>query len=206
VHDCCAVTTEMHIPTYLYHGKVVIRQTGRHAQMDPTPPAQLRCADGRYVNAQANRVPFRRFPDLVAWMEEHGLAEDLADERYASAKGFIEHVAHIDAVIARFVAHLPQADVAHGGQARQFNWGAVRAPDELIDDGHLADRGFWVDVEHPELGRSFKYPGAAAIHNGSPWRISRRAPLIGEHNRDIYGEELGLSDAELSCLMEAGVL
>jgi crotonobetainyl-CoA:carnitine CoA-transferase CaiB-like acyl-CoA transferase len=206
VHDCCAVTTEMHIPTYLYHGKVVIRQTGRHAQMDPTPPAQFRCADGRYVNAQANRVPFRRFPDLVAWMEEHGLAEDLADERYASAKGFIEHVAHIDAVIARFVAHLPQADVAHGGQARQFNWGAVRAPDELIDDGHLADRGFWVEVEHPELGRSFKYPGAAAIHNGSPWRISRRAPLIGEHNRVIYGEELGLGDAEISCLMEAGVL
>ena len=174
--------------------------------MKPTPPAQLRCADGRYVNAQANRVPLRRFPDLVAWMEEYGLADDLADERYASPKGIKEHAAHIDAVIARFVAHLPQAEVAHGGQARQFNWGAVRAPDELIDDGHLADRGFWVDVEHPELGRSFKYPGAAAIHNGSPWRISRRAPLIGEHNRVIYGKELGLKDAELSCLMEAGVI
>jgi crotonobetainyl-CoA:carnitine CoA-transferase CaiB-like acyl-CoA transferase len=206
VHDACAVTTEMHIPTYLYHGKVVIRQTGRHAQMEPNAPAQLRCADGRYVNAQASRVPLRRFPDLVAWMDEHGLAEDLADRRYACAEGFAAHVAHIDAVIARFVAQMPQAEVAHGGQARQFNWGAVQAPDDLIDDGHLADRGFWVDVEHPELGRSFKYPGSAAIHNGSPWRLSRRAPLIGEHNREILGAELGLDDAQLSCLMEAGVL
>ncbi|MCG8546723.1 MAG: CoA transferase [Alphaproteobacteria bacterium] len=206
VHDCCAVTTEMHVPTYLYHGKVVIRQTGRHAQMEPTPTAQVRCADGGYVNAQASRVPFRRFPDLVAWMDEYGLAEDLADERYASLKGFVENAAHIDSVIARFAAHLPQKELAEGGQARQFNWGAVRAPDELVDDGHLADRGFWVDVEHPELGRRFKYPGAAAIHNGSPWRISRRAPLIGEHNREVYGEELGLSDSELTCLAEAGVL
>lgn len=206
VHDCCAVTTEMHIPTYLYRGEVVTRQTGRHAQANPTPTAQMVCADGRYVNAQANRVPFKCFPDLVAWMAEYDLAEDLADERYASIKGFTEHATHIDGVIARFVAHLPQEEVAHGGQASQFNWGAVRAPDELVDDGHFADRGFWVEVEHPELARRFRYPGSAAIHNGSPWRISRRAPLIGEHNRDILGGELGLSDAELSCLLESGVL
>ena len=45
VHDCVAVTTEMHIPTYIYHGKVVIRQTGRHAQMEPNATAQFRCAD-----------------------------------------------------------------------------------------------------------------------------------------------------------------
>lgn len=206
VHDSCAVTTEMHIPTYLYHGKVVIRQTGRHAQMEANAPAQLICADGRYVNAQANRVPYRRFGDLVAWMDEYGLAEDLGDERYASAAGFAAHIAHIDAVIVRFVARLPQAEVAHGGQARQFNWGAVRAADELVEDGHLADRGFWVEVEHGELGRRFKYPGSAAIHRGSPWRISRRAPLTGEHNQEIYGAELGLDDCELVCLMEAGVL
>ncbi len=206
VHDCCAVTTEMHIPTYLYHGKVVIRQTGRHAQMAPNASAQFRCGDGGYVNAQANRVPIRKFPDLIAWMKEHGLEEDLEDEKYATPKGFTEHAEHIDGVIARFAAHLPHDELAHGGQARQFNWGAVRAPSDLVDDGHLADRGFWVDVVHPELGRTFKYPGAAAIHNGSPWKVSRRAPLIGEHNQEIFGSELGLDDAAISYLTEAGVL
>ena len=58
----------------------------------------------------------------------------------------------------------------------------------------------------PELGRSFVYPGEAAIYNGSPWRISRRAPLIGEHNVEIYCGELGLSRGELSVLAENRVI
>ena len=206
VHDCVAVTTEMHIPTYLYHGKVVIRQTGRHAQMEPNAPAQFRCADGGYVNAQASRVPFRRFGDLVAWMKEHGLEEDLDDGKYHTPKGFADNAPHIDGVIARFASHLPAAEVAHGGQVRQFNWAVVRAPEDLVGDGQLADRGFWHEVVHPELGRTFRYPGSPAIHNGSPWRIARRAPLVGEHNREIFGGELGLDDAVLVALTEAGVL
>ena len=206
VHDACAVSTEMHIPTYLYHDKVVIRQTGRHCQLTPNPIAQFRCADGKYVNAQGSRVPLRKFPDLVEWMDGYGLAEDLADPKYATAKGFNEYAAHIDSVIEKFAAAITRDELVHGGQARQFNWGAVCSPDELINDGHMADRGFWVTVDHPELGRQFTYPGSAAIHNGSPWRISRRAPLVGEHNGEIFSGELGVDKDELACLAEAGVL
>jgi crotonobetainyl-CoA:carnitine CoA-transferase CaiB-like acyl-CoA transferase len=61
-------------------------------------------------------------------------------------------------------------------------------------------------VEHPELGRTFVYPGEPAIYNGSPWRISRRAPLIGEHNEEILCDELGLSRSELSILAENHVI
>ena len=83
---------------------------------------------------------------------------------------------------------------------------AVRAPEALLEDPHLHDRGFWKEVEHPELGRSFIYPGEAAIYNGSPWRISRRPPLIGEHNIEIYSGELGLSREELCVLAEHRVI
>ena len=69
--------------------------------------------------------------------------------------------------------------------------GYILPTEALLDDLHLHDRGFWKEVEHPELGRSFVYPGEAAIYNGSPWRISRRAPLIGGHNAKILCEELG---------------
>jgi crotonobetainyl-CoA:carnitine CoA-transferase CaiB-like acyl-CoA transferase len=76
----------------------------------------------------------------------------------------------------------------------------------LLDDAHLSDRGFWKQVAHPELGRSVTYPGEAAIYGGSPWRISRRAPLVGEHNTEIFCGELGLSFGELTVLMENRVI
>jgi crotonobetainyl-CoA:carnitine CoA-transferase CaiB-like acyl-CoA transferase len=65
---------------------------------------------------------------------------------------------------------------------------------------------FFTEVEHPELGRGFIYPGGATIYNGSPWRISRRAPLIGEHNEEIFCGELGMQKAELTLLAESGVI
>jgi crotonobetainyl-CoA:carnitine CoA-transferase CaiB-like acyl-CoA transferase len=118
-----------------------------------------------------------------------------------------EGVAHIiDDLVANFIASLPAEEVYHAAQQRGFTWGAVRAPEALLNDPHLNDRGFWKEVAHPELGRSFVYPGEAAIYNGSPWRISRRAPLIGEHNVEIFCTELGLSRNELSVLAENRVI
>ena len=92
----------------------------------------------------------------------------------------------------------------HGLRKRGSNPWAVRSPDEVMQDPHLEDRQFWTDVEYPELGQAFRHPGPAAIFNGSPRRISRRAPLLGEHNEEILCGELGLSKAELAVLVEGG--
>ena len=206
VHDACALTTEMHVNTYIYQNQVVLRQTGRHAAATPSAIAQLQCKDGKYVNASASRVTHRQFPTLVEWMDSYGMADDLKGERYQDVEVFKASLDHIETVVETFVASLTRDEIAHGGQERGFNWGAVRTPDELVDEGHLTDRGFWVDVTHPELDRTFKYPGAAGIYNGSPWRISRRAPLVGEHNTEILCGELGLRKTELAYLAEAGVI
>jgi hypothetical protein len=77
-----------------------------------------------------------------------------------------------------------QADVAGATKLCIDAW-YILSTEALLDDLHLHDRGFWKKVEHPELGLSLVYPGEAAIHNGSAWRISRRAPLIGGHNAEI---------------------
>ena len=61
-----------------------------------------------------------------------------------------------------------------------------------------------VRVEHPELGRSFTYPGFAGIYTQTPWQISRRAPMVGEHNTEVFCEEVGLSPQELVILGENG--
>jgi crotonobetainyl-CoA:carnitine CoA-transferase CaiB-like acyl-CoA transferase len=134
----------------------------------------------------------------------YGMAGDLNDPKYQDAAVIAANTSHIiDGLLADFIACLPAEEIYHAAQERGFTWGAVRAPEALLDDAHLHDRGFWKQVEHPELGRSFVYPGEAAIYNGSPWRISRRAPLIGEHNLEIFCDELGLSRGEFSVLVES---
>jgi crotonobetainyl-CoA:carnitine CoA-transferase CaiB-like acyl-CoA transferase len=61
-------------------------------------------------------------------------------------------------------------------------------------------------VDYPEVGAKLRHPGPAGIFNGSPWRISRRAPLVGEHNEEVLCGELGLTRAELAVLAEGGVV
>lgn len=211
VHEACALTTEMHVPTYIYTGEEVRRNTGRHASSPSgfrQPKSQLRCKDGKYINASV--APLRLTPKqlraLAEWMNGDGMADDLLDEKYQDPQVIRENGDHIHKLFVEFAASKTQEEMYHGGQERGFTWGAIRTPDELLDDGHLKDRGFWTAVEHPELGRTFTYPGPAGIYNGSPWQISRRAPLIGEHNEEILCGELGLSKAEMVVLAEGGVV
>jgi crotonobetainyl-CoA:carnitine CoA-transferase CaiB-like acyl-CoA transferase len=208
IHEACALTTESAIANYIYRGEVLIRQTGRHHAPGPGPRTQFLAKDGNYVTALvAGRLNPKYVRELADLFDVFGYAHDLRDAKYQDAKAIAASQSHIiDDLVANFIAGLPAEEVYHAAQERGFTWGAVRAPEQLLDDGHLHDRGFWKKVEHPELGRSFVYPGEAAIYNGSPWRISRRAPLIGEHNGEIFCAELGLSRGELSVLAENRVV
>jgi crotonobetainyl-CoA:carnitine CoA-transferase CaiB-like acyl-CoA transferase len=208
IHEACALTTEAAIANYVYRGEVLQRQTGRHHAARPTPRTQFRAKDGNYVCALvAGRLNPRYVRELADLLDSYGMAGDLKDQKYQDPAVIAANTSHIiDDLVANFIASLPAEEVYHAAQQRGFTWGAVRAPEALLNDPHLHDRGFWKEVEHPELGRSFIYPGEAAIYNGSPWRISRRAPLIGEHNAEIFCEELGLSRGELSVLAENSVV
>jgi len=204
IHEACALTTEAAIANYIYRGEVVRRQTGRHHAAGPTPRTQFQAKDGTYVCALVGgRLNPKYIGELADLLDSYGMAGDLRDPKYKDPAVIAANTSHIiDDLVANFIASLPAEEVYHAAQDRGFTWGVVRAPEALLDDAHLHDRGFWKEVEHPELGRSFVYPGEAAIYNGSQWRISRRAPLIGEHNTEIFCDELGLSLGELSVLAE----
>ena len=208
IHEACALTTEAAIANYVYRGEVLRRQTGRHHAAGVTPRTQFRAKDGSYVTALiSGGLNPRNVRNLAELMDSYGMAGDLKDPRYQDPAVIAANASHIiDDLLAGFIASLPAEEVYHAGQKRGFTWGAVRVPETLLEDEHLRDRGFWKQVEHDELGRSFIYPGEAAIYNGSPWGLSRRAPLIGEHNVEVFCGELGLSRGELVVLGENGVI
>jgi benzylsuccinate CoA-transferase BbsE subunit len=208
IHDACALTTEAAVASYVYRGEVLRRQTGRHHAAGSTPRTQFRAKDGSYVCALVGgRLTPKFVRELAELLDSYGMAGDLKDARYRDPAVIAENTSHIvEDLVANFIASVPAEEAYHAAQERGFTWGAVRAPEALLDDPHLQDRDFWKQVEHDELGRSYTYPGEAAIHNGSPWRIARRAPLIGEHNAEIFCDELGLSRGELAVLAENRVI
>ena len=206
VHSACALTTEAAMPIYFFSKQVVRRNTGRHHSVGPSNPSQLACKDGRYVNfGGLGRLTPVRFRVWVDWMDSHGLAQDLTDSKYIDPSVLEQSQEHMIEVVKNFFANVTQDEAYHGGQERGFLIGAVNAAEDLLADLHWRDRGYFVEVEHPELGTSFTYPGTSAIYSKSPWQISRRAPLIGEHNQEIY-RELGIDQAKLVLLREVGVI
>ena len=208
VHEACSLTTEGAIGIYLSTGDVVRRHTGRHASPDQSPGIQFATKDGGWINTTrsgSNLTP-ARLRLLAEWMDSQGLAQDLLDEKYQDPALLEESGQHFSEVLQEFFASMPLVEAYEGGQERDYPWGAVRTMDEIVGDPHLEDRDFFVPVEHPELGQEFTYPGPAAIYNGSPWRIYRRAPLIGEHNDEVLGGELGLSTGELEALKKSGAI
>ena len=208
VHEACSLTTEGAIAIYLSTGEVVRRHTGRHASADMSPGIQHATNDGGYINTTrsgSNLTP-ARLKVLGEWMDGYGLAQDLLDDKYQDPAVVEVSGQHFADVLKNFFANMPLVEAYEGGQELNFPWGAIRTMEEIMGDPHLQDRDFFVPVEHPELGREFIYPGPAAIYNASPWSISRRAPLIGEHNQEIFGGELGLPQADLEELKSSGVI
>jgi crotonobetainyl-CoA:carnitine CoA-transferase CaiB-like acyl-CoA transferase len=82
----------------------------------------------------------------------------------------------------------------------------MSTPKDLLEDAQLAARDYFVPVAHPELDDVITYPGAPFKMSRTPLKISRRAPLIGEHNEEIYEKELGFSKEELNKLKATGVI
>ena len=84
--------------------------------------------------------------------------------------------------------------------------GAFQTTRDIVECPHLKAREYFTEVEHPELEDTITYPGAWAKTNRAPWGISRRAPLIGEHNTEIYEKELDISKEQLIILKSQGII
>ena len=82
---------------------------------------------------------------------------------------------------------------------------AVRHPIELIDDPHLAARGFWQWIERAHVGRH-PQPSPPYRDSGAPVTVTTPAPTLGQHNHEVLGSVLGLSTAEIERLVREGVI
>ncbi len=121
----------------------------------------------------------------------------------ADARTRMAEPAQFDALISPWLKERNKWDVAKQAQELRLAFTPVLSPQELTEDEQIKARQFFVSAEHPEMGH-ITYPGAPARLSQSPWKPGR-APLLGEHNRQVYGR-LGILDQELAVLHGKGVI
>jgi crotonobetainyl-CoA:carnitine CoA-transferase CaiB-like acyl-CoA transferase len=137
----------------------------------------------------------KAFLRFVGWMKEEGAFDPvltLKDWNDADMFNFDQH--EYDVVAERIMHFLQTKSVAEIYD-RSVRDRLLIAPmatlKDLLSSVQLNERHFFVDVDHPELGETFRYPGAFAKFSRTPLEPPRRAPRLGEHNHDVLVEEAG---------------
>ena len=192
-----------HSNMYYIHDNIISRRRPNEHVHGPGSFKRFPCQNG-WVEITVQAGP--RWEGMVSWMAEEGMAENLQDPRWQDPEYRKDHLTEAYPIIERWLKTHTKEEVFHGGQRRRLPWGSVNTISEIVHDKHLKERGFFVQVEHAELGRELTYPGAPYILHESPWAMRRPAPRIGEHNVEVYINELGLSKSDLVVLKEDGVI
>ena len=209
IHDACSIGTEAAVPEWMYNGATLYRQTGMHAAVRRQPDLELPTADGMYVIAVNQSFGDRGWAQLVEWMEEKGVAGELTDPKYRDEAVRMADYRQGTAVrdgIRRLIGACKGEELFHRAQSYGISWGLVRAPEENYDVPHYRERGFWRDVEHPEIGRAVPYPRGPFMAEGLDIAPRGRAPHLGEHTRLVLTSDLGLPAAQIDALAAAGVI
>jgi crotonobetainyl-CoA:carnitine CoA-transferase CaiB-like acyl-CoA transferase len=109
-------------------------------------------------------------------------------------------------VVRNFTRSRTKAELLQLAVERGFLITPVTTIEEVVESPQFASRDYFQHVAHPELGESFRYPGPFAKFSASPVEYRRRPPTVGEHNSEIYRDELGLSEREIAELTRAGII
>jgi crotonobetainyl-CoA:carnitine CoA-transferase CaiB-like acyl-CoA transferase len=108
------------------------------------------------------------------------------------------------AIFEQWTLHRHKAEVYHAAQAHGIPVGMVADVADLVASPQYAARDFFQTIDHPATG-AVAYPGLPSAFDGVR-PVSSRAPLLGEHNRAIFEERLGLTPAEVAGLQAVGVI
>jgi crotonobetainyl-CoA:carnitine CoA-transferase CaiB-like acyl-CoA transferase len=139
---------------------------------------------------------------LAAAMGQPSLA---TDTRFSTAAARLVHRAELDTLVSGWTARRSARDVMEACQAHLVPAGMAATGRDLVSDAQLVDRGFVLDLEHPRLGRQ-PFPGPPVRLGPEPLPVWRLGPLMGQDNAAVFGDLLGLSDAEIDRLGRDGVI
>jgi formyl-CoA transferase len=139
-----------------------------------------------------------------ALLKVMGRADLIGDARYRTPADRAARREEVNAVFAAYCLTRAKHQVMREVAALGIPCGAVQDTEEVMHDPHLLERGMLTEVQHPVVG-SFVMPGCPVRLEDSPVQVTA-APLLGQHNEEVYTEILGYTPTQVQQLRERGVL
>ena len=195
IQECLATILELAFEFYPYMGLVASRLGQKPIQ----PLDFLECRDGWIFVCCVEEHQWQTFVQMMDSPEWAGM--DLFENRLTRA-------ANWDALklfLQEWAKDRSVDELYRAGQARRVPFAPVSTMADLLASEHLKARGFFAVIDHPRAG-SLQYPGAPYHFSVTPGAIHRPAPLLGQHNDEVYLNQLRITRAELESLQQQRVI
>ncbi len=192
--ECLATHLVQPVPYYSFMGAVKGRRPVRGSGFDELMPAQ----DGYVVPSVQGSQPWSTIAGVIG-------SETLQDQRFASGAGRIEHGEELKELLIEALSHWDRKPLFEASGENRLVFGMAQDAGDLFNCPHLRERDFFVEVDHPVAGTA-EYAGMGSRLSESGFKVHRPAPLLGQHNHEIYVEELGYTPSQMVLLRSAGVI
>ncbi|MCH8987514.1 MAG: CoA transferase [Chloroflexi bacterium] len=192
--ECLGAHLVQPLPYYNYMGAVKGRRPVRGAGFEELMPAR----DGYVSPSVQGSQPWSTIASLI------GL-EELQDEKFATGAGRVAHGEELKELLIKGLAQWDRMPLFLASGERRLVFGMAQDAGDLANCPHLQARDFFVEVVHPVVGRA-QYPGMAVRLPGETITGSQPAPLLGQHNLEIFGQEFGYPPEDLVSLRQHGVI
>jgi crotonobetainyl-CoA:carnitine CoA-transferase CaiB-like acyl-CoA transferase len=186
------------IPEYLLLGRKMTRGGNRDRYCAPSNLFQSK--DGQWVYVAAANDSL--FPQLLKVM---GQEEVLQDPRFATNEARMAHVEEAEEVLARWVGGRTAAEVVASVRGAGLPCAKIASIEEVVANPQLKHRGMLVEVNHPAAGRVPMH-GLNIHFSETPQQIRRPAPMLGQHNEEVYTRWLGLDASAVARLKAENII
>ena len=180
---------------FTYTGAVRRRQPNHTGDL-----TRLRATSDGYVLPNPGMGATLDWKVMVDFLE----APELDDERFDNASARLENAEALGGILDQIFATKQKQEIFYAAHQKRFIYGVIDSPEETIDNPQIQARGYYVPVDHRDLG-DITFPGAPFLMSGSPWEVRDAAPSLGEHNSAVLGD-MGYSAQDLAWLRASEVI
>ena len=197
MHECAGHIAGYFIPNYGYSGVKPARASRKGEETDLYDPYKTKNGYARIFI-----IPVEQWRRLVDWM---GRPPSISGPEFEKMAYRRKHPDIVVGAIAEFCSRHTKEELYEEGQKRRIAVTPINSVGEFMNSAQVKARETFIDMEHPVIGK-YQHFGPVPRLSESPGRIACTAPLIGEHNKEVYCGELGMSNDDLAALRSSGVI